>query len=386
MVKRRESEQTRESRVTGGNDPYEFSRSREDDVFVLDIKHPVTGQPIRLTEAQYKELLNKSDILSGLNPDNLDKEVESSVEEVEEEDEEDITPEGQLRCDPIDALARSVKPVVSKMKGTLEKVHSPFPTIDGQIQVISRAKESNAKLNGRSAVYNWSVIRKDYVLGKRVQLGDGTWVNEDYTLKEIATKYGISYGYLSAKSASESWQKLRKAYLARVNSVNIGQELGLYTSESYQAEVSAMNACNKLSTVLNSYLEYKFGNILDNVEDLSKSEKDVVDENIQRQMDSVNPNTGNPTFITEVKEAVKVTTEIYKLQRQIYENSPAKDMEKLGEMIKGKPKFKSEKDRKNKLKELHTKLALVLNPDESIETKGVTEDDVYEISSTSVTL
>lgn len=321
-------------------DAFEFD-GEGDSELVMDTIHPVTKERIQLNREEYEELTNSSDIINTLDT----------------------------------ILARKTIKNPDDHSGVLEKIESPFTSIDGQIQVISKAKNQN-KLNNRAATYNWSVIRKDYVLGKRVQLSNGTWVSEDYTLKEIALKYGISYYYLKAKSASESWQKLRKAYLARVNSINVGQELGLYTSENYQAEVAAMNACNKLSIVLNSYLEYKFGDILDISEDINKLETEDMNEEVASKMNAINSNTGTPIFINELKEAIKVTSDIYKLQRSIYDNSPNKELDVLENLVKNKPRFKTEKARKAKIAELQAKLSIVLNKNESLETYAA--EDIYE--------
>lgn len=234
-----------------------------------------------------------------------------------------------------------------------------IPNHPGRVMRVRRRKE----------VYNWSDVRKHFVLGKRIQLADGSFVSEDYTLKELALKFGISYNYLRYKSSCEKWSKLRKAYLIRVNQINVGQELGLYTQENYQGEIAAMNACNKLGVVLDRYIEYKFGEILESAEDLDTDGKSMSEE-LETQMMAVNRNTGTPIFITELKETVKVANDIYNLQRKVYENAPKTEMEII-ERITNKPKFKTEKERQAKIKQLQAKLSGVLMPNEVVETVSV---------------
>lgn len=244
-------------------------------------------------------------------------------------------------------------------------VDTSVPNAPGRVTRVSR----------RAEVYNWSEIRKHFVLGKRTQLEDGSWISEDYTLKELSQKFGVKYDYLRYKSASESWSKLRKAYLARVNKINIGQELGLYTQENYQAEIAAMNACNKLGNVLDKFIEHKFGEILEDNEDIDSDGTEASDK-ITELMSAVNRNTGTPIFITELKEAVKVAGDIYNLQRKIYENAPKTEIETI-EKITNKPKFKTEHERRTKIQQLQAKLSNVLKPTEVVET--VSTDTVVDI-------
>jgi len=229
----------------------------------------------------------------------------------------------------------------------------------------------------RSENVCWSEIRKEYVLGKRIQLEDGTWVSEDYTLRDLATKHNVSFNYLKHKSADEGWKKLRKAYLARVDKNNIGQELGLYTTENYQAEVSALNACNKLGIVLEKYISHKFSRILEASEDVQSDGRDI-DEELDEQFNAVNRTTGTPTFITDIQHTVKVANEIYSLQRKIYENSPRTDLNEIEQLTK-KPKFRNEHERLAKLQGLQAKLASILKPNEVVETVAVSEIAMSEV-------
>lgn len=318
-------------RIIGDDDynPYDRERGGDDigSIIFLNTKHPITGEQIKLTREQYQEVIESEDPVSMIDSF-LTKEELETIDDIEiNENREDIVVGG------------------------------------------------GRKVFGRSAIFNWSEIRKTFVLGKRKQTTDGTWISENYTLKEIAEKFGVGYYYLKQKSASEGWSKLRKAYLARVNEVNVGQELGLYTSENYQSEINAINACNKLSAVLNSYIEYKFGSIIDHCEDINSLDGEGLPENIERQMNVINQNTGMPVFINEIKEAVKVTTDIYKLQRTVYENSPQANTELVENLMKNKKTFKNEQQRKAKLTELQAKLSVLLKPGEELNTYAV--EDIY---------
>lgn len=279
----------------------------------------------------------------------------------ETNDETNITNTEEL----LDALAHNKITLDGGVHNNLDNVSNTLPNAPGRVMRVSR----------RAEVYNWSEIRKHFVIGKRTQLEDGSWITEDYTLKELAQKFGVKYDYLRYKSSSESWSKLRKAYLARVNQVNIGQELGLYTQENYQAEIAAMNACNKLGVVLDRYIEHKFGDILETSENTESDGTDVSDE-LASQMNVVNRTTGTPVFITELKEAIKVASDIYTLQRKIYDNAPKTEVEVI-EKITNKPKFKNEKERQAKIQQLQAKLSGVLKPNEVVET--VSNDTVVDM-------
>lgn len=248
-----------------------------------------------------------------------------------------------------------------------EHVKTPdsIPNPPGRVMRVTKRKET----------HNWSEVRKYFVLGKRVQLEDGSWVSEDYSLKELSLKFGVNYEYLRKKSSNESWGKIRKAYLARVNQINIGQELGLYTQENYQAEIAAMNACNKLGIVLDKYIDHKFGDILDNNEDVDCDGSEV-GESIEEHMRMVNRASGAPVLMTELKEAIKVASDIYSLQRKVYDNAPKTEMEIIEKMT-NKPKFKNEKERTAKIQQLQAKLSGVLKPNEVIET--VSSDSIVDM-------
>jgi hypothetical protein len=222
--------------------------------------------------------------------------------------------------------------------------------------------------------YNWTELRKHWVLGKRIQLEDGTFASEDYTYKEFAEKFEVNFTTLRDKVHKDKWQHLRKAYLARVNERNIGQELGLYVQENYQAEIAAVNACNKLGVVLDRYIEHKFGEVLDASEDLDNP--NYLSEETKEYMNMVNNKTGTPIFLNEVKEAITVASNIYKLQRQIYENAPKEDME-LFQIETKSHKFKTPQERQAAIKRLEAKLGRKLN---ASDLKPSSEPETIEVS------
>lgn len=228
----------------------------------------------------------------------------------------------------------------------------------GYESTLEQRKSSTTRrsISPRAREINWSEIRRHYVVGKHKQLDDGMWVTEDYTYKELGEKFQVNLNSIKKKASTESWTKLRKAYLARVNNKNITQELGLYTTENYQAEISAMNACNKLGVVLDHYIEANFRDILEAVDDTSITDSaDRVDA---------------PIDIKSITEAVKVAKEIYGLQRQIYENSPKTEMEIIEELT-NKPKYRTQRERDAAIVRLKASLEekLALKADMSVENK-----------------
>ena len=196
--------------------------------------------------------------------------------------------------------------------------------------------------SNRNVNYCWDEVRKEFILGRRKQLEDGSIVAENVTLKELSEKYGIKMTLIKEKSAKQNWGKLRKAYQERVTERNIGLELGLYTQEDYEAEVAAMNAANKLTVVLNKFIDYKFREILEDDQDVN-SDGSNTSEELEQQINAVNRNTGTPVFINELKETVKVATDIYRLQKEIYRNAPNKDLETLDAKIKSSKDAKKSK-------------------------------------------
>lgn len=227
---------------------------------------------------------------------------------------------------------------------SLEGGHDGAGGLSSRVIHLSKPRNDGGVRRARGTV-NKDTLRLKFVLGKRRQLEDGTWVSEDYTHREFAEEYGLSKYYVDQIASQEAWHKLRKAYLARVSDINIGQELSLYTTENFQAEISAINACNKLGVVLDKYIDTKFGDILDAA--------NSTDTNIPDEAAGVNVN--------ELKEAINVAKEIYTLQRKIYENAPKTGEELINEVNQSKPKFRTPQERKAKIKSLEAIIGKALS-------------------------
>jgi hypothetical protein len=222
--------------------------------------------------------------------------------------------------------------------------------------------------------WNWELLKKKYVLGKRVQLEDGSYATQDYTYRELSEEYQISYDYLKQKAAKEKWFQLRQAYVARVTKRNAGHELNMYTQENYQGEVRALDVCDKLGIVLDKFIQHKFGEVLDVELDLVDGpDKKAVENNVTGVLSRLNPVTGMPLILSELKEAVNVTKEIYGLQKRIYDEAPKEDVLKLEHDLK-KPKFRNEKDRRDTIQKLQQRLSGVLNPGEEVTTVKASKD------------
>lgn len=196
---------------------------------------------------------------------------------------------------------------------------------------------------GRNDI-NWSDIREEYIKGKLVKLEDGTYVSEDITHKELSDKYDCSFTTIKCRAAKEQWSRWRKLYLARLspNTNHLPTEISTYVQENYNAEANALNAITKLSVVANTYIENKFGDILDANEDITQEGTNVSIEQVD---------------IFEIKEAVKIVNDIYTLQRKIYENRPKTDIDSIEESINKKNKSTmSDRDREAKIKQLEARI------------------------------
>ena len=194
------------------------------------------------------------------------------------------------------------------------------------------------------------------MVGERVQLSDGSWVSERINLRDLAKHYGVGYQTVVNRSAKENWVKLREAYLAKVQERNVGLELSFYTQENFTNETTAMNSAQKLGKVLETYIDTKYGKILDANNSLEDRHLED-DEELQREFNRVNNNTGMSVFINELQSAVKVAESIYTLQRKIYENAQEEDSIDLSDLLK-KPKFKNNRERENRINQLKQRLLM----------------------------
>jgi hypothetical protein len=191
------------------------------------------------------------------------------------------------------------------------------------IEQIIQSNQAAGTPGGTSVVrvgaqdrYAWEGVRKTYIRGQKQTLKDGTVVNKDYSLKELATLFAISYDSLKLKARKEGWPRMRAAYLSRVSPGGLGNDLNYYDEESSTAEASALAASNKLGAVLDKYINYRYGEILE-VDDL-----DNLSPEVRAQIAEVNRNTGKPVFISELKEAIGVAKDIYNLHKQVVADAP----------------------------------------------------------------
>lgn len=214
----------------------------------------------------------------------------------------------------------------------------------------------------------WEIVRKHYILGDRKQLDTGGYASEHIGYRKLAALYNIVPNNLIAKARKEGWYKLREAYLARVNEKNIGLELSFYTSENYQSEVATTNATDKLSKVLDAFIDTRYKAILeaddiDNLDEESRLE-------IENQFTRVNNNTGTSVFIKELQDTIKVAQSIYELRAKVYANAPADlTLEQVASSVA--PKFKNTREREIKLEAIKQKL-LAQNSDTSVVPESTT--------------
>lgn len=197
---------------------------------------------------------------------------------------------------------------------------------------------------------DWDTVRRHYVVGKREQLEDGSWVSTNISLSYLAEYYDIKYSVIKSKSVLENWKKYRKAYLARVTEKDTGKDLSFYVEENLGNELSAMNSAQKLSRVADIYIEHKYRKVLAIANDLNKSGKEI-DEEVDAELSKVNNATGMSVFVNELSNAVKVVKDIYTLQRQIYDNVPKEEVSIIDEMTAAKT-ARSEREKQKRLEDL----------------------------------
>ena len=215
----------------------------------------------------------------------------------------------------------------------------------------------------------WESIRRTFILGEKHSLKDGTVVNKDYSLAEVARLFNVNYGTLKSRAKREGWSRSRAAYLSRVSPNNLGNDLGYYDEESSTAEARAFAASNKLGTVLDKYINHRYGEILE-CDDIYN-----LDESVQRRLAEVNTNTGRPVFISELKEAIEVASNIYKLHRTILSDAP-QDTGFTQAYIDGDdPAQMTPEQRQKALEEIQRRVGLKLSkPNSSIDADTLATD------------
>jgi hypothetical protein len=190
------------------------------------------------------------------------------------------------------------------------------------------------------------------VVGNRRELPDGTYCSENVSRKKLSEIYGVPLPTVNAKAIRERWSDLRKSYLMKVTSDNVGKELNLYANSQNISEVNALSAVEKLGKVLGTYIDARYSHILE----VSNEGDLVIDEDLEKELSRVNTNTGIPVFINELSNAVKVTKEIYELSRKIFDNSP--NNVNIDIITSEKEVFRNNQERDVKLAQLKQRLAL----------------------------
>lgn len=197
------------------------------------------------------------------------------------------------------------------------------------------------------------------MVGRKEQLPNGSWVSNKINFTDLAQIYGVSYNKLLERSKRENWALLRKAYLHQLEKQRLGVDLGIYAQESYESEVFALNAATRLSHVVDAYIQYKYSNVLEKLDKIgSELTVDELDEETREELDAVNRATGTPLFLDGVQRAVKILSDVYNLQRKVYDNAP-KGIEMLEEVESKETKL-TPAERAKKIKELEAKLGISL--------------------------
>lgn len=200
---------------------------------------------------------------------------------------------------------------------------------------------------GRTKTIRWDLIRQEFIRGKITKLEDGTYTTNDYSLKELANNYEVNYFKLCEVARQQNWKRYRQAYLSRIEDITLQEELGYIDVAEYSAEVNTLNACDKISAIVDTYIESRFGQLLDLTEDTENefSEEDI--EEIVGQVDLV-----------ELKDAMKLVSDMYKLQKQV-----TKDTKSDSELYKrNKPKSSiSDNELKQRVEKLNEMLKITEN-------------------------
>ena len=162
-------------------------------------------------------------------------------------------------------------------------------------------------------------IRRKYVCGKVREVGEGVNVYEDYSILELSKEYGIYYAELLRVSKRERWEEQRKLYLERLNEGNRERELGIRSELSHESEVGVLRATEKLSVVLDDYIEYRFGEILEyegSIREGLVTGEISEDTRVLLERES----RGIPRCLVELKECLGIASGVYSLQRKLLED------------------------------------------------------------------
>jgi hypothetical protein len=264
--------------------------------------------------------------------------------------------------------------MVTKKEQLLNELTSIPEDID-EVRESSRAIQlaKNRESGAKSYFYEdkeemWLDLKNKFILGKKVKLGNDTYVYKDYTVREFCEEYSTDEIKLDPLRMGKiikrfKWREYRKAYLEKLSQEDL--ELGLARGvDNTESEVEALTNAKKLGSVLNTYLDFRFGEIIERDEGITLENLDTLTTNTQTLLTQVNPNTGVPLFLTELEKALTVSSKIYELQRKIIDNNRIdKEVEeKAKATIRAKLEDKpllTDSERSNKLQKLKDKLSII---------------------------
>lgn len=175
---------------------------------------------------------------------------------------------------------------------SLETVESIHFTEEVTPEVINKQRRTKGRVD-------YSAIKAKFIIGEQSIDEQGITHTRDYTLKELAGMFNVSYSGLIAKSAKEQWVLLKTAYRARINEQSEARSLNLYSIEAATADIQGMIATNKLNRLFQRMLNDKYGELL-------------TDENTEG---SVNPK--------DLREAVSIAKDLHALSKQITASMPS---------------------------------------------------------------
>lgn len=250
--------------------------------------------------------------------------------------------------------------------------------VTSAITVTSSSTNSKSiGLKGKANFYEadkeemWLDLRNKFIQGKKIPLGNGSYVYKDYSVAEFCSTFSTPEIKLDPQRMGKlirkfKWREYRKTYLERLSDADLEHGISSELEATYESEVEALTNCKKLNGVLNTYLEFRFGDIIDSESEITLENLDSLPERTQELLTSVNRNTGVPLFLTELKEALAVSERIYSLQRKIIDNNKVdkeyveQNKKALKASLEDKPLL-SEGERDTKLKKLKEKLTKKLS-------------------------
>ena len=187
---------------------------------------------------------------------------------------------------------------------------------------------TNKRKYNKQKRIDFPAIKARFIIGDRtLNPVTGLYQTRQLSLGEVAKEFGVNVTSVTLRSGKEQWQVLRKAYQSRMGEQQEAKALNLYMYEGAAADTAAMLATNKLNKVFQTFLEAKYGSI---VEDYDKS----FTPDATTILETVNSK--------ELREVVSIAKEIHTLSKQITASLPtAKESESLMADLKSLQKNKN---------------------------------------------